>query len=117
VIVYEDGRASVLINGAGLDSEHRSHDRLMTFSPQGQIQHLEDFTEGQNSAAHRLVAGMAGERIIVGYAQTSFGEHQEGNDAASAPVYTYDAWLLAGVPLDLYEDPCAPKSKISPILD
>lgn len=117
LIVYEDGRASVLINAAGLDSEHRSHNRLMTFSPQGRIHHLEDFTEGQNSAAHRLVSGLGGERIIVGYAQTSFGENQEGNEASAAPAYTYDAWLLAGVPLDLYEDPCATGPTMSPILD
>ncbi len=117
LIVYEDGRASVLINGAGLDADHRSHARLMTFSPQGNIHHLEDFTEGQNSAAHRLVSGMGGERILIGYAQTSFGENQESNEASAAPVYTYDAWILAAPPLDLYEDPCAPKPTMSPILD
>jgi hypothetical protein len=117
LIVYEDGRASVLIAGAGLDEDHRSHARLITFSPQGNIHHLEDFTEGQNSAAHRLVSGMGGERILVGYAQTSFGEDQEGNEASAAPVSTYDAWLLAAPPLDLYEDPCAPKAAMSPILD
>lgn len=117
LIVYEDGRASVLLSAAGLDSEHRSHGRLITFSPQGRIHHLEDYTEGQNAAAHRLVAGMSGERILVGYAQTSFGEKQESNEASAAPVYTYDGWLIAGVPLDLYEDPCAPKSEMSPILD
>ena len=40
-----------------------------------------------------------------------------GNAAAEAPSYTYDAWILAGVPLDLYEDPCATGPKMSPILD
>lgn len=116
VIVYEDGRASVLFNAAGLDSAHRSHARLVTFSPQGQVKHVEDFTDGQNSAATRLVSGMSGERILVGYAQTSFGEDQQANDAASAPAYTFDAWLLAGVPLETFEDPCAAAPKISPIL-
>jgi hypothetical protein len=116
LIVYEDGRTSVLFNGAGVDSDHRSHARIATFSPQGQMQHLEDFTEGQNAAAHRLVAGLGGERIIVGYAQTSFSEKQESNKADAAPSYTYDSWLLAGVPLDTFEDPCAPAPDISPIL-
>ncbi len=116
VIVYEDGRASVLFNAAGLDSQHRSHARLVTFSPQGQVKHVEDFTDGQNSAATRLVSGMSGERILVGYAQTSFGEDQQANDAASAPSYTFDAWLLAGVPLETFEDPCATGPKVSPIL-
>lgn len=117
LIVYEDGRASVLVAGAAQDSERRSHVRLMTFSPQGTLQHLEEFTEGQNAAAHRLVAGTGGERLIAGYAQTTFGEGQESNEAAAAPVYTYDAWLVAGVPLDSYDDPCAPPSKLSPILN
>lgn len=117
LIVYEDGRASVLVTAAGMDSERRSHARLLTFSPQGTLQHLEDFTEGQNSSSHRLVAGADGERIIAGYAQTSFGEGQESNEAAAAPIYTYDAWLLAAVPLDSYDDPCAPPSKLSPILN
>ncbi len=116
VIVYEDGRASVLFNAAGIDSEHRSHARVMTFSPQGQIKHIEDFTDGQNSAATRLVSGMNGERIIVGYAQTSFGEDQQTNEASAAPAYTFDAWILAAVPLETFDDPCAPAAKVSPIL-
>lgn len=117
LIVYEDGRASVLINGAGIYSGFRSHNRLLTFSPQGRLHHLEDFTEGQNSTAHRLVSGADGERLVVGYAQTSFGENQESNDASAAPAYTYDAWLMAAVPLDLYEDPCAKGQIMSPLLD
>lgn len=117
LIVYEDGRASVLVTGAAMDSERQSHARLLTFSPQGTLQHLEDFTEGQNASSHRLVAGADGERIIAGYAQTSFGEGQESNEASAAPIYTYDAWIMAGVPLDSYDDPCAPRSKLSPILN
>jgi len=113
-IVYEDGRASVLITGAAIEKGYRSHARLMTFSPRGHIQSLEDFTEGQNANANRLVVGLAGERIITGYAQTSFGDHQEGDDAA--PEYTYDGWIVAGVPLDLYSDPCVPPKQGSPIL-
>lgn len=117
LIVYEDGRASVLVTGQGLDGARPSHARLMTFSPKGSLLHLEDFTEGQNAVAHRLVSGAQGERILAGHAQTSFGERQESNKASSAPVYTYDAWILAGVPLDSYDDPCLPRSALSPILD
>lgn len=114
LIVYEDGRASVLINAEGRDGEHRSHARLITFSPEGRMQSMEDFIEGTNATAHRLVSGVNGERIIAGYAQTSFGEHQEAGDPA--PDYTYDGWLMAAVPLDSFDDPCAGDSKMSPIL-
>lgn len=116
LIVYEDGRASVLINAGGMDSDRRSHARLITFSPQGQMHHVEDFTDGQNASASRLIAGAGGERIIVGYAQTSFGEDQATNEADAAPSYTYDGWILAGVPLDTFEDPCATSPMMSPIL-
>lgn len=116
LIVYEDGRASVLISGQGMDSEHRSHARLLTFLPQGRVQSLEDYSEGQNASAHRLVSGFEGERVIVGYAQTSFGEKQESNEASAAPEYTFDGWLLAAVPLDIYTDPCAVAPGMSPIL-
>lgn len=116
VIVYEDGRASVLINGQGLDADHRSHVRIATLSPQGSMQSLEDFTEGQNASAGRLVPGLNGERIIAGYAQTSFGDKQEGNEAADAPEYTYDGWLLAARALDTFDDPCASGPVESPIL-
>ncbi|PZQ46952.1 MAG: hypothetical protein DI551_04160 [Micavibrio aeruginosavorus] len=116
LVVYEDGRASVLVNGGALDSQRRSHARLITFSPLGQIHHLEDFTEGQNAASHRLVSGLGGERILVGYTQTSFGEKQETNEAGAAPDYTFDGWLMAASPLDLYEDPCKTKPSVSPIL-
>jgi hypothetical protein len=116
VIVYEDGRASVLFSGAGMDSERRSHARLVTFSPQGRVMFVEDFTDGQNAAPARLVAGLNGERIIVGHAQTSFGEDQESNQASAAPEYTYDGWLLAGVPLETFDDPCASAPGLSPIL-
>lgn len=117
LIVYEDGRASILLSAGAMDSNRRSHARVMTLSPQGRIQHLEDFTDGQNAAAYRLVPGIGGERVLVGHAQTSFGDKQEENDASAAPVYTYDAWLLAAVPLDSFEDPCAPAAdRKSPIL-
>ncbi|HEU4839228.1 MAG TPA: hypothetical protein VFS88_07445 [Micavibrio sp.] len=116
VIVYEDGRASVLFSGAGMDSERRSHARLVTFSPQGRVMFVEDFTDGQNAVPARLVSGLNGERIIVGHAQTSFGENQESNEASAAPEYTYDGWLLAGVPLETFNDPCAAVPGLSPIL-
>lgn len=116
LIVYEDGRASVLINGQGMDGEHRSHARLITFSPQGRVQAVEDYTEGQNASAGRLVSGFEGERVIIGYAQTSFGEKQESNEADAAPDYTFDGWLMAAVPLDIYEDVCASTPAMSPIL-
>jgi hypothetical protein len=115
LIVYEDGRASVLVNGSAMDSEHRSHARLLTYSPDGRLHHLEDFTDGQNAAARRLVSGHSGERIIVGYAQTSYGDKLDRNEAAAAPVYTYDGWLNAAEALDIYEDACAPPA-MSPIL-
>ncbi len=116
LIVYEDGRASVLLNAEAMTSEDRSHARLATFSPQGELQHLEEFTDGQNAAAGRLVAGLSGERIIVGHAQTSFGDNQESNSAKAAPTYTYDGWILAGTALDSFADPCARTPAISPIL-
>ncbi len=116
LIVYEDGRASVLLTAGAMDSEHRSHARLITFSPQGRVHHLEDFTEGQNGTASRLVSGASAERILVGHAQTSFGEGQKTNEAAAAPAYTYDGWLFAAEPLTAFEDPCAPKGTMSPIL-
>lgn len=116
LIVYHDGRASVLLNGAGYDSDHRSHARMLTFTPQGNIQLLEDFIEGQNASAHRLIAGLGGERILAGYAQTSFGEKQEGNEADAAPPYTYDGWMLAAPPLESFEDSCEATGRMSPIL-
>lgn len=116
LIVYQDGRASVLINAGAMESQRRSHVRLVTLSPQGGVHHLEDFTEGQNATASRLVSGMGAERILIGHAQTSFGEKQEGNEAAAAPSYTFDAWLMAAEPLNLFDDPCAGRQKMSPIL-
>lgn len=116
LIVYEDGRASILMNAEGLTGKKPSHVRMATFSPQGQLQHLEDFTDGQNAVAHKLVSGLAGERIVVGHAQTSFGDKQEGNEASAAPAYTYDGWLVAAVALENFEDPCAAAPNVSPIL-
>lgn len=113
-IVYEDGRSSVLINGTGLSPEYIAHASLLTFSPQGQLQGLEEFTNGQNALANRMVSGMNAERIIAGYSQTSFGEGQEMDEPA--PVSTLDGWLFAAVPLELYEDPCRFPDPPSPIL-
>lgn len=113
-IVYEDGRSSVLVNGTGLAPEFTAHARLLTFSPLGQLQSLEEFTNGQNALANRMVSGLSAERIIAGYSQTSFGENQEPDEPA--PVYTLDGWLLAAVPLELYEDPCKFPDPPSPIL-
>lgn len=116
MIVYEDGRASVLLNAGGTFGDNRSHARIITFSPQGNVEHLEDFTEGQNASAQRLVAGLGAERILTGYAQTSFGENQEGNEASDAPEYTFDGWVLAAPPLESFEDPCISAPKMSPLL-
>lgn len=114
IIAYHDGRASVLVNGGALDSGHRTHARLMTLSPSGQVLQLEDYTDGQNASANRLVSGLGAERLLAGFTQTSFGENQDMDEPA--PAYTYDGWAIAGAPLDLYEDPCAPPADSSPIL-
>ena len=116
LIVYHDGRSSVLLNGRGMDGEHRSHARLITLSPLGAVQKIENFTDGHNATASKLVSGTEAERIIAGYAQSGFGDKQADNKPESAPSYTYDAWLIAGVPLDLYEDPCDNPPDMSPIL-
>lgn len=116
LIVYEDGRASVLLNAEAMSSDLRSHARLATFSPQGELQNLEEFTDGQNATAARLVSGLSGERIIIGHAQTSFGDKQESNAATAAPIYTHDGWIVAAKPLDVFSDPCARAPAISPIL-
>lgn len=113
-IAYEDGRSTVLINGASLDKDHRSHARLMTLSPSGIMLNLEDYSEGQNARANRLVSGLAAERVMAGYAQTSFGETQEGDDPA--PAYTYDGWVVSVPALEPYEDPCHIPPPPSPIL-
>jgi hypothetical protein len=114
LVAYEDGRANVLLNALGFDADHRSHARLITLSPEGKIQQMEDFSEGQNGSATRLVSGLNGEQITAGFAQTSFGDDQKADEPA--PAYTYDGWLRAGVALDLYDDPCAPAPDLSPIL-
>ncbi len=116
LIVYHDGRSSVLLNGRGMDGAHRSHARLVTLSPLGAVQKIENFTDGHNATAAKLVSGTEAERIIAGYAQGGFGENQADNLPESAPSYTYDGWLIAGVPLDLYEDPCDNPPEMSPIL-
>jgi hypothetical protein len=114
VVAYEDGRAKVLINAQGYDVEHRSHARLLTFSPEGKVHEMEDFTDGQNANTRRLVVGLSGEHLTAGFAQTSFPDNPE--EDMQVPVYTYDGWLRAGVPLDLYDDPCAVALDLNPIL-
>jgi hypothetical protein len=116
LIVYEDGRASVLINAQAMNGEARSHARIATFSPQGNLQSLDEFTNGQNAYASRLVSGVSGEQIVIGHAQTSFGENQEGNAAEDAPAYTFDAWLAAAPAPELYDNPCEGEKPMSPIL-
>ncbi len=116
MVVYQDGRTSILVSAAGIGGDNRSHARIITFDPQGRVEVLEDFTEGQNANAQRMVPGVGAERILAGYAQTSFGEDQEGNNADEAPVYTFDGWLLAAPPLDSFEDPCVLPADMSPLL-
>jgi len=113
-IVYEDGRASILINGAPKTGGYRGHARIATVSSTGQLLFMEEFTDGQNAQGLRLVPGLNGERIIVGFAQTSFGENQQGNDPA--PPYTYDGWFVAAPALETYTDPCAPPPPQNPLL-
>lgn len=114
VITYEDGRASILVNGAGLSSDQRSHARLATFNQRGQVLSLEDFTSGQNAQGAKLVSGLEAERIFTGYNQTSFGDDQAKDEPA--PIYTYDGWVVAAPALDPYSDQCIPEKPKSPIL-
>jgi hypothetical protein len=114
VAVYEDGRSKVLFNAQGSDNLYRSHARLMTFSSDGKVLDMEDFTEGQNANAQRLVVGLDGEHLTAGFTQTSFAEDPESDN--QIPVYTFDGWLRAGVPLENHENPCAENPDLSPIL-
>ncbi len=117
MIVYEDGRIVTLLTATSMGTKgHRSHARIMTFTAQGTVDALEDFVEGQNAMPLKLVSGESGERIIVGYAQTSFGEDQVGNAPKDAPSYTYDGWILAAPALRPYQDPCISPAAMSPLL-
>lgn len=116
MVVYQDGRASILLTAQGAGGDNRSHVRIITYDPQGRVESLEEFTDGQNANAQRMVSGFGAERILAGYAQTSFGEDQEGNSPDEAPVYTFDGWILAAPPLDSFEDPCVLPADMSPLL-
>lgn len=113
-VVYEDGRASVLISGASINKDYRSYARLMTFAPSGVVMDAIDYTDGQNATPLRLVSGFAAERILAGYAQTSFGDDPAADEAA--PAYTYDGWVVAAPAPEIYDDPCAKPQPKSPIL-
>jgi hypothetical protein len=107
LVVYDDGRASVLVDATPNTLLDRGHLRLMTFSPRGYLMNVEEFSEGQGAHAFRLVKGPKGERVMSGYAQMSYAEVPS---VTEIPVSTFNAWLVAAPSLDPYEDPCLPKS-------
>lgn len=114
LILYDDGRVAVLLNAGAMKTDKlRSHARIMTFTPLGSIEQLDDFTEGQHARALRMVAGPNGTRILSGFAQGGFGDDQAAGEAA--PTYTYDGWLLSAPALDPYHNPCSAPSKENPI--
>lgn len=106
VLAYEDGRSVALLDGVPQKLQDRAHIRLLDYTPRGYLMSAEDYSESQGAHAFSLKRGPKGERVFAGYAQTRLSEAMTPEDV---PVSTFDAWLVAAVALDPYEDPCLPR--------
>ncbi len=110
IITMEDGRVSVLMNGAPDSKGGRAHARIATFDAQGKQVNDESYIEGANAHALRFVT-LDKARVITGAAQTGFaGENADVLTRES----TFDAWVAALPLLQDFQDPCQVKEAAKP---
>ncbi len=108
---YPDGRIAVLLRGEVLPEggeakkkiELRDYTRLMTVSALGTLMGDEIYTEGIGGLGAHLSLGPQGERVVAGYAKTSYKADDQSD---KANYNTDDGWIFIGTPLETYEDPC-----------
>lgn len=103
---YDDGRSVAMLAGIPRSLAERTHMRLLTFDPRGNLLNVEEFSEGQGAQAFTLREGFQGERMMAGYAQIKYAEAATVNEI---PINTYNGWIAAAPALDPYDDPCLPQ--------
>lgn len=108
MIVYDDGRVSVLLDGMKIRDRDRGHVRLLTLSPRGNVIDTTNFTDGQNAQGYALTLGHDNERVVVGHSQIVMPDDVRiGEKMKPMEPYVYDGWIFAATPLDAYTDVCA----------
>ncbi len=106
-LTYPDGRSVALLRGMAQKLGQRTHVRLLTFSPRGQLINAEEYSDFNGATAFRLYPGYNGERLFAGYTQSTL---DEAMDPTEVSPRTFDAWIVAVEGLEVYDDPCAPQA-------
>ncbi len=123
-LIVNDQLISVLLDGPD------SPVRLAVLNPRGEVVGMDEFINAQGVTGQKLMPGVQNMRLIAGSTKTTHKIDKKNQMAgpinpkslnpATKPDIDKDgseiwrgtdAWLISAMPVDRYEDPCAPKMK------
>lgn len=105
LMAHEDGQISVMMPAISVLHEEQNFVRLLTLNARGYVLLGDSYFEGVSSHAKEMILGANKERLLVGSARKSYTiEGVAGSD--DMVIKSYDGWLVSGVPVKSYNDPC-----------
>ncbi len=111
ILTHEGGQISVLLDAqrpGGVDEkEFPEYARILTLSPRGVVLLSDTYYNGNGARAFDMFLGPNQERIMAGYSDVVYRDedpvHPEKDVRESK---SREAWVLAGAPVEPYDDPC-----------
>lgn len=107
VIAHSDGQISLLIDARNPPKQDKEeYARVLTLSPRGVILLSNSYYNGKGGHALDMLLGPNQERILVGSSDIAHLTENEANPEDIMIEISPEAWVVAGSPVEPYDDPC-----------
>jgi hypothetical protein len=119
VIVNADGLASVMVQNTRPPNEEPSDDnndfvRLLTVNERGVLTISDEYFNGEGAQAGQMIGGRAGERILMGRTDIVYKIEPKPGEPVETLKHGWDAWVVAGAPMEAFDDPCLAENPFRP---
>ncbi|MBK9562784.1 MAG: hypothetical protein IPO54_06620 [Micavibrio sp.] len=119
VLVNMEGMASVMMQVSKPPNDERTEDnndfvRLLTVNERGVLFLSDEYFNAQGAEASQMIGGRAGERIITGRTDMVYKIEPKPGEPVETLKHGWDAWIVAGAPMESFSDPCLSVNAFSP---
>ena len=119
LLVNMEGMASVMMQVSKPPNDERTEDnndfvRLLTVNERGVLFLSDEYFNAQGAEASQMIGGRAGERIITGRTDMVYKIEPKPGEPVETLKHGWDAWVVAGAPMESFNDPCLSVNAFSP---
>ena len=87
---------------------------MRTVNERGVLFLSDEYSHAQGAEASQMIGGRAGERIITGRTDMVYKIEPKPGEPVETLKHGWDAWIVAGAPMESFSDPCLSVNAFSP---